>query len=177
MYPTDGSIPVWAGANASPGFSPTDPFRNPSFVQAIKNTKHGVYGGHGISTGLSAGSYFGNASATEYFSGVDVEQVFITTWFSGFILHPNAEGLRRGHRPSLFLTTTSALGGRNYGGSPLVYSGNRINRPDCASSVHSHADTIDPTIDGTAECPRCHSQYAVGSIPRFCICGWPMANW
>src|SRR5262245_7211496 len=122
MFAASSPTPVWAGAAASTSFSPTDPFRAPSTRQAYWNNKHGIVSGQGIERGLSASSYIGTAQATMFFSGVDVEGVFASAWYGGFILHPNLRGKSRGHQDAIFMTTSSPLGGRALNGSSLVYS-------------------------------------------------------
>lgn len=164
---------IWLGATASPGFNPTDPLIYPSTEQQKKNAKHAISGGSAIGSGLSAGSYVGNASATEFFAGVDLTKLVWDVWTQGFILHSKMPQ----YLPSLFLTTTSLLGGRTVNGSPLVYSGFRAVRPDCASRLHYFADTIDPNVDDRVECPQCRSFYSAMAIPRYCDCGYSLATW
>lgn len=164
---------IWPGASASAGFNPTNPLYYPSLQQRKKNAKHGIFGGSGVGLGYISGSYLGSASATEFFSGVDVSALAVMVWKSGIILHSK----KPWHKPSLFWTTGSPLGGRVVSGSPAIYSGIRAVRPDCASSVHYFADTIDPTTDDQAECPSCHSYYPINNIPHKCKCGYQMISW
>jgi hypothetical protein len=164
---------IWPGASASAGFNPTDPLYYPSLEQQKKNAKHGIFGGSGVGKGFISSSYLGSASATEFFSGVDVSALAVGVWKHGFILYSK----KPWYRPSLFWTTGSPLGGRVVSGSPIIYSGVRAVRPDCASRVHYFADTIDFTTDDRAECPSCHNFYPVSNIPRSCTCGYPMISW